>query len=70
MSLLTPQASSDTSEPDVDMRDAIRVPVYQTRDFLLRDFITETNAYTVLIDTDTTQDTNNDGIYDNDLMSV
>lgn len=52
------------------MRDGIRVPVYQTRDFLLRDFITETNAYTVLVDTDTTQDTDGDGIYDNDLMST
>ncbi len=57
--LFTPQASSDTSAPDLDIRDSIRVPVYQSRDIPLQSIITETNPYTLRIDPDVSQD--NDG---------
>lgn len=68
-SLLTPQLSSDTSAPDIDLRDTIRVPVYQTRSILLRDVITDTNDYRLTIDPDATQDTNGNGIYDDDFTT-
>jgi hypothetical protein len=54
--LFTPQASSDTSSPDLDIRDTIRVPVYQSRDIPLQTIITETNPYTLRIDPDISQD--------------
>jgi hypothetical protein len=54
--LFTPQASSDTSAPDLDIRDTIRVPVYQARDIPLQSIITETNPYTLSIDIDVSQD--------------
>lgn len=54
--LFTPQASSDTSAPDLDIRDTIRVPVYQSRDIPLQSIITETNPYTLKIDPDISQD--------------
>lgn len=67
--LFTPQASSDSSAPDVDIRDAIRVPVYQEHSILLSDVITDTNPYTVLVDTDTAQDSDNNWVYDDDFRT-
>jgi hypothetical protein len=55
--MFTPQASSDTSAPDLDIRDIIRVPVYQSRDIPLQSIITETNPYTLKVDPDISQDT-------------
>jgi hypothetical protein len=54
--LFTPQASSDTSAPDLDIRDTIRIPVYQARDIPLQSIITETNPYTLKVDPDISQD--------------
>jgi hypothetical protein len=47
----------------------LRIPVYQTRDFRLADIITEINPYTALIDDDITQDTDNNGVYDDDFVA-
>jgi hypothetical protein len=67
--LFTPQAASDTSAPDVDIRDALRIPVYQKQQYNRRDIVTDTNTYTTLIDSDITQDTNKNGIYDDDFVA-
>ena len=66
---MTPQLSSDSSAPDVDISDSIRVPVYQETSLLLDDIITDTNPYTLLVDTDITQDTDGNGIYDDDFVA-
>ncbi len=65
--LFTPQSASDVSPPEVDIRDAVRIPVYQKKSYKLNDIITDTNKYTVRIDPDATQDSDNNGIYDDDF---
>jgi hypothetical protein len=67
--LLTPQASNDKSSPDLDIRDTIRVPVYQSRDIPLQSIITETNPYTLRIDPDISQDTDGNWVYDDDFIT-
>lgn len=70
VTLFTPQASLDHGAPVVDISDTIRIPVYQTKSYALADIITEISPYTVTVDPDTTQDTNSDGIYDNDYTTT
>lgn len=69
ITLFTPQASLDHGAPVVDIADTIRIPVYQTKSYILTDIITEISPYMVTVDPDTTQDTNDDGIYANDYMT-
>lgn len=35
----------------------------------MKDIVTDTNPYTLLIDTDATQDSDNNGIYDDDFVA-
>lgn len=65
--LFAPQASSDHSAPVIDIPDSIRIPVYTEKTLKLKDFITETNTYSVIVDPDITVDTNEDSIVDDDF---
>jgi hypothetical protein len=67
VSLLAPLASSDVSAPVVDFPDTISIPVYQKKTFSLKDFVFDTNPYTVTIDSDTSLDENNNWVYDDDF---
>jgi hypothetical protein len=70
VTLLAPQKSSDKSPPEIELPDRIRIPVYQTQDFLLRNTILETNAYTLLWDDDIRQDTDQNGVFDDDFRDI
>lgn len=65
--MFAPRASSDRSPPVVDIDRSIRIPVYQKKEVQLKDIITEMSDYTVAIDADTTQDSDANGIYDDDF---
>lgn len=67
MTLLAPLASLDQSSPVVDIARTIRIPVYQTLSYDLKNIITEMSAYEVAIDADTTVDTDANGTYDDDF---
>ncbi len=67
ITLLAPQKSLDTDPPIVDLPDTIRVPVYQKKDFILKDVMTDSSDFSVKIDPNITLDENGDGIYDNDF---
>lgn len=68
-SLLVAQASSDTSSPEWNLTDTFRIPVYQVQTYALDDLITETSEYSVRVDPDETQDSNGNGIYDDDFVT-
>ena len=67
VTLLAPQKSLDTDAPIVDIPQTIRVPVYQKKEFITKDVITDVSEYTIQIDPDITGDENRDGIFDNDF---
>jgi len=41
--------------------------VYQKKTLPIKDFVFDTNPYTVSIDSDTSLDENNNGVYDDDF---
>lgn len=47
VTLLAPQKSLDTDPPIIDLADTIRVPVYQKKEYLLKDIITDSSEYSV-----------------------
>ena len=70
VTLLSPQKSFDTSAPELNIPESIRLPVYQTLEYSLRDILSETNSYSLGIDEDMTTDTNGNGTYDDDFSST
>ncbi len=67
VTLLAPQKSLDTDAPIVDIPQTIRVPVYQKKEFITKEVITDISEYTIQIDPDITVDENGDGLFDNDF---
>lgn len=67
VTLLAPQKSFDTSAPELDIPESIRLPVYQTLEYSLKDILSETNTYSLGIDEDMTTDANGNGTYDDDF---
>lgn len=67
VTLIAPQASLDKSPPVVDIAGRERLPVYQTSKKNISDIVTEMSDYTFSIDPDTSIDSDNDGIFDNDF---
>jgi hypothetical protein len=70
ISLFAPQIASDKSAPVIDFPETVRIPVYSTKSFALKDFISEMHDYTVRIDPSTTVDEDKNGIYDDDLTTT
>ena len=70
ISLFAPQIASDKSAPVIDFPETVRIPVYSTKSFALKDFISEMHDYTVRIDPNTTVDEDKNGIYDDDLTTT
>jgi hypothetical protein len=69
VTLLAPQISSDKSSPEIDLADTVKIPVYSMKQMPLKDIITESTHYTIMLDQDIDQDENHDGILDNDFMT-
>jgi hypothetical protein len=69
ITLLAPLAALDRSAPVIDI-DNQRIPVYQTRDILLEDAVTETNPFILRIDGDIALDTDGNGVYEDDYGST
>lgn len=67
VTLIAPQASLDKSPPVVDIAGRERLPVYQTSKQNISDIVTEMSDYTFSVDPDTSVDSDNDGIFDNDF---
>lgn len=65
--LISAQRENDTGAPVVDLPSQLRIPVYAKRSFPLKDILSDLGIATLRIDEDTTIDSNNDGIYDNDF---
>ena len=68
--LLSPQKEADTTKPDINVTDALRIPVYQKKLFDFTSYIYEEtgikNIKDFYIDFDLDKDTNGDGDKTND----
>ncbi len=69
VTLMAPQLGLDGSAPVVDIPTKIRVPVYQSIEYDLKKIISDVSPTTVMIDPDTTIDSDNNGSYDDDFVS-
>jgi hypothetical protein len=69
VTLLSPQKIFDTSAPEIDIPEVVRVPVYQNISLPLGDAISEMHSYIVSLDPDISQDENGNGVYDDDFST-
>lgn len=69
VTLFAPQASLDRSSPVINLPTNVRVPVYQSTTFSKDEMITDMSSYTLTVDPDVTQDTDKNGIYEDDFVS-
>lgn len=67
--LLSPQLSSDSSNPVISLSERVRVPVYVEKKFPISDFITELSGFSIQIDENMNVDSDGNGVYDDDFDS-
>lgn len=70
ITLLSPLASSDATGPVISLSQALRVPVYATKEFPLEKYITEMSQYTILVDSDNSVDADKNGVFDDDFVNA
>lgn len=70
IALLSPQLSSDNSNPVVSLSESVRVPVYAERKFQISDFVTELSPFAIQIDENINVDSDSNGVYDDDFDST
>ncbi len=68
--LFSPQVSSDTGSPVIDLPNTIRIPIYSNKTYKLSNILTDLSKASISIDNDLTVDTNNNGIFDDDFVTA